>query len=64
MCEICHMDKCPSGCPNADEPIPVKTCGWCENGIYEGDEYYRLDGEDVCTDCMDSCKTTAERDDD
>lgn len=60
MCEICHQHPCPSGCPNAEEPKPVKICDWCRGEIYVGDTYYKIAGEDVCEDCVDECKSTAE----
>lgn len=33
MCEICRQPKCPSACPNADDPV-VATCRCCGDYIY------------------------------
>lgn len=53
MCQICHMSKCPSGCPNAPDPPSVTTCAICGGPIVPGDEYARIDGLDYCEYCID-----------
>lgn len=35
--------------PPEDEP--VLKCDECEDGIYLGDRYYHIDGENLCRDC-------------
>jgi hypothetical protein len=60
MCEICHRTPCHPQCPNAEEPAPVAECAWCKEPIYEGDEYYDINGDTICTECIDECKKTAE----
>lgn len=63
MCEICKQSPCPSGCPNADEPKSAKLCAWCDGELFVGDDIYKVNGEDICTDCIESCKTTIEEED-
>lgn len=41
------------------EPEPMYTCDLCESVIYEGDDYYAIDGITVCEDCVRSCRKTA-----
>ena len=31
---------------------PVRKCYECEEGLYEGDEYYELDGDCICPECI------------
>lgn len=38
----------------------VHVCEHCDAGIYEGDEYYDIEGYIVCTDCISTYKKTAE----
>ena len=59
MCSICRQTPCHPRCPNAPEPVPVHTCVLCDEGIYEGDEYYDSGDGPVCKECMED-KTTAE----
>ena len=53
MCEVCHMSRCPAGCPNAPDPPAVTTCHRCGDSITPGSEYARIDGLDYCEGCMD-----------
>lgn len=32
---------------------PEYYCVVCEDGIYEGDTYYEIDGDTVCEECVD-----------
>lgn len=59
MCEVCGKFNCPSGCPNAPEPIAVFVCSGCGDDIYEGDDYYDIMGEQFCQDCIDDSRHTA-----
>lgn len=34
------------------EPDPILHCGKCGNGIYEGEFYFRIDGDDICETCL------------
>lgn len=35
-------------------------CEWCGEAIYVGEDYYELQGEIVCEDCVRNCSKTAE----
>ena len=43
-----------------DQPEQLCTCAWCGGPIYAGDDYYDLDGESVCEECIESAKRKAE----
>lgn len=62
MCEVCHMTPCPAGCPNAAEPPVVYHCYKCDAEIWEGDEFYRIDGVPYCESCIDDAREVAESD--
>jgi len=48
------------GCMNCHEDAdPKMLCDKCSEGIYEGDGYYALDGENVCSDCIDKYRQIA-----
>lgn len=32
---------------------PVKQCDSCEGGLYEGDDYFDIDGYCICPNCID-----------
>ena len=38
--------------PPANEAIPVLKCFFCDEDIYEGDDYYVLNGFDCCEECL------------
>ena len=52
MCEYCHHVPHLSGCPCAPDPTVVHKCAHCGAEIYEGDEYYEIDGVSYCEDCL------------
>lgn len=52
MCSVCLSTPCHPRCPNAPEPIPVYTCGWCKEPIFENDEYMETPEGPVCRDCI------------
>ena len=60
MCEICRQYICPSGCPNAPEPPVFVECVGCGSDIMDGDDYYDIDGDYYCEDCIDQRRKTAE----
>ena len=60
MCEICHQTFCPSGCPNAPEPPVFAECDSCGTEIYDGNEYYEINGCNYCEDCVSDGHKTAE----
>lgn len=53
MCDVCHMNRCPSGCPNAPDPPAVAVCKRCGDDIVPGDEYAVIDGVPYCEGCID-----------
>lgn len=61
MCEICLRSPCSPRCPNALEPPVIYLCTGCGEEIRDGYEYYDVDGEPYCEDCV--SLRTAERDD-
>ena len=60
MCEICRQYKCPSACPNAPDPPAFAECVGCGCIIMDGDDYYDIDGDYYCEDCMHERRKTAE----
>lgn len=60
MCEECRQNPCHPRCPNAPEPQPVYICDKCDEGIYDGETVYELDGRHYCEYCVDEAKFTAE----
>lgn len=51
-----------SGCPLAPEPPIYSKCEACGEEIYDGDEYYEIDGHDYCEACVCGGYKTAEID--
>ena len=39
----------------AEEKVP--KCAWCGQPL--GDTYYQINGDDVCEECIDSCRRYA-----
>ena len=62
MCEYCRQYTCPSSCPNAPEPPVFAECSLCGNDILDGDDYYEINGDYYCEDCIDERRRTAEVD--
>lgn len=60
MCDVCRQYPCHPQCPNADEPEVYAHCEICDEPIYDGDEYYNLDGHKYCEACVQSGYRTAE----
>lgn len=60
MCEICRQYICPANCPNAPEPPVFAECSGCGTPILDGDDYYDVDGDYYCEDCIYECRKTAE----
>lgn len=56
LCDMCHSIPHLPGCPNAPEPKPVMQCAWCADDIFAGDYVYRIEGEKVCTSCVEALK--------
>lgn len=62
MCEVCRRNPCHPRCPNAPEPPFFAECDSCGCDIYDGDEYYKIDGHNYCEACVQSGYRTAEVD--
>ena len=43
-----------------DNVKPVCTCALCENGIFDGEKAYRINGNVYCTDCVEEFTAEAE----
>lgn len=41
------------------EPEPVMICSECGEGIYEGEPFWRINGDCICEKCMDDKKDFA-----
>lgn len=52
MCEICNQMPCHPRCPNAPEPKIIEVCVVCGQEIREGEEYFEMEGQSYCTDCL------------
>ncbi len=63
MCKECGFFKCHPRCPNAPEPPIFDHCEECGCEIYDGDEYYEIDGKRYCEACIYSFLKIAEVDD-
>lgn len=38
------------------EPKGYLTCDWCGGEIYLGTDYYEIQGETICSECVDECR--------
>ena len=43
-----------------DEEEPVYYCCSCGEGIFEGEDYYKIGSDNWCSECIDNCKAVAE----
>lgn len=59
MCELCRRHPCDSRCPNAPEPEIFDHCVACGSPIFDGDDYYEIDGEPRCEFCVENARKTA-----
>ncbi len=57
MCSICGYCKCPSGCPDTEDPPAVFICEICEGSIVVGDEYVDFKGDYYHRECFDELST-------
>ncbi|WP_099206196.1 hypothetical protein [Scatolibacter rhodanostii] len=60
MCDLCNHSPHLRGCPNEPPPKAIHECVWCGSSILEGQDYYDIDGEPWCENCIKSSRTTAE----
>lgn len=63
MCEYCRQHPCPAACPNAPAPLVFAKCSECGNEILDGEDYYDIDGDFYCEDCIEERRKTAEVED-
>lgn len=63
MCDMCWQSPCDSRCPNAPEPPVFALCRECGEPIYDGDEYYEIEGRCYCEACVLNAYRTAEVED-
>jgi hypothetical protein len=60
MCDICRRSICPSSCPNAPEPERFGTCSVCGAKILDGEDYYNINDDYWCEECIRDARRTAE----
>jgi hypothetical protein len=61
MAMVCHTGRkeC-GGCMACQDCDPPKyTCDGCKEGIYEGDSYYLIEDETLCSDCIEKHRQIA-----
>ena len=51
MCSVCNQFPCPVGCPEKGSQ-GLYTCAICEDGICNGERYYKVNGEYFHRDCL------------
>lgn len=49
---MCFMTPCHPRCPNAPEPIAVRICSRCADGIMEGETYLDSEEGPICEGCL------------
>lgn len=59
MCSECLQSPCHPRCPNYDPPV-FDECDCCGSEIYEGEDYWEIEGTIYCERCIENCKSTAE----
>ena len=59
MCAECRQNPCHPCCPNAPETPVACKCIHCGDKIYEGEDYYNVDGEEWCETCIKEARTCA-----
>lgn len=62
MCQVCGSYPCNARCPNAPDPEVFARCEICGEPIYDGEDYYEIDGQRYCEDCVYDARKTAEVD--
>lgn len=60
MCEVCRCNPCDIRCPNAEDIVCYK-CTVCGDNICVGEDYYDINDEYICTNCISDFKYTAQR---
>ena len=61
MCDICRRYRCPPGCPNNTEEEKIfDYCSLCREPIYDGEDYYCIDDNAFCEECVSDSRREAE----
>lgn len=47
--------------PDHGESEVVTTCRWCASEIVVGDKYYKIDGKNICEDCIEAASVIADK---
>ena len=59
MCGTCGHLFCSEGCPEYSPGRREYICYQCGADIYSGEEYYKISGEEFCSDCIYLAKAIA-----
>ena len=60
MCKECYRSVCCPSCPNYIPPKTKYQCAFCDDGIYDGEEYIENDvGEYAHWECVQYMKDLA-----
>ncbi len=51
VCTECNHCICPTNCPNYEPRTAHILCDHCDDYIFDGDDYYELEGLTLCQDC-------------
>lgn len=51
FCKMLHDE-----CENRDYDDRSVRCAWCGESIF--DKYYQIDGDSICTECIEQCEKT------
>lgn len=62
-CEYCRQYPHHPRCPEAPPPPIYARCDSCGTKIYDGDEYYEIEGNNYCEACVQGSYKTAEVED-
>ena len=54
VCSICEQPLCPIGCPGYSEK-GIYQCGACEDGICDGESYYKIGKTYFHRECLLEC---------
>ena len=60
MCEYCQSMPHSHGCPFEDDPPFFAECDLCRCEIYVGEDYFEINGLQICEDCMAKQRRTAD----
>ncbi len=58
-CVECQLTVCPKNCPNFLDRPKVYECLECGENICEGDEYFKINEENYCKECIEEMRCYA-----